>query len=151
MTTTAYTTVLDLKSNPITSGSLNELTDAEIQVQVDVANETIDAAMRPSHALPLNSIPTMLSDAARTIAAYRLMLFSGFQPSNTSDVVIQTRYYEVIGDPTIPGSGLLHRISKGSLLFDNAVDGSPSLAAPIVRRRGSSSCDTLGRSYGVKR
>lgn len=152
MSVTEYTTVADLRLHSMVSGTLANLSDTEVQEEVTVANEEVDAAVRASHTLPLVSIPQILKAAARTIASYRLMMFDGFQPSNTQDAVLQVRYYEVKGDPTVPGSGLLHQISKGSLLFDVAIDStSRRESAPIVKYRTQGGCDRTGNSYGVKR
>lgn len=155
---TEYTTVLDLRAHPMISGSLDDLPDEMVQSSVDDANDRIDCAMRACHKLPINGIPPTLRMAARVIASYYCLIQDGFNPNvNPSDTLIQQRYYEIVGDPLTPGSGLLHQIAKGALLFDIAIDnGARRQGRPIIKSSPSSdddgcNYDPIGNAYGINR
>jgi len=118
------------------------LSDSEVQTQLDVAASEIDAALRPHHKLPLASpYPAVLLEAESVIASYRLFLFRGFKPGSKDADTIQARYVEVVGDPTVPGSGLLGRLAAGKFILAAEADATPNTreGAPLVLSRTSRS------------
>lgn len=117
----SYNTVAEMRLHAFPSGSLDLNSDAQVQAQLDAAASEIDSALLVKHTLPLASTPAVIAEAERTIASFRLLLFNGARP-NSIDEFLRTRYYEVVGDPGVPGTGLLYRIATGKMSFATTVD-----------------------------
>jgi len=138
----SYLTPTEFRLRSFASGSFDELSDAEVQVQLDVAASEIDAALRPHHTLPMATpYPAVLLEAESVMTAYRLFLFRGFKPGSKDADTIQARYFEVVGDPTAPGSGLLGRLAAGKFILADSADSTPQRreGAPVVLSRPSRS------------
>lgn len=119
-----YLTVSEFRTLAFPKGSFANLEDDEIQYNIDVASNMVDAALRTHHTLPL-VIETdrdigFIKDMVLVIASYRLLQFRGFKPnaSGSPDQGLIDRYREVIA----PENGLLAQLSSGKLLLDKQVD-----------------------------
>lgn len=134
----SYNTVATFTANAFPSGSYAQNSDAEIQSQLDAAASEIDSALLVQHTLPLVVIPAAILEAERVIAGYRLYLFNGNNPRSVDDR-LQQRYYEVMGDPNVPGSGMLYRIATGKMSFAVNVDSTLARDGAMVVIAGVSS------------
>jgi hypothetical protein len=122
----SYLTPTEFRATAFRSGSLVNLSDAEIQAQLDVASSEIDAALRPTHTLPLATpVPALILEAERVLAAHRLMLFRGRKPVESAgpDGAFERRYQEIQGGSNVEWKdSVLGKLSTGRLILAKEAD-----------------------------
>jgi len=129
----SYNTPATFRTNSIVSGSYDSIPDAVIQQQLNVAANRIDAACRPHHTLPFTSVPPLVVDMENTICAYKLWLMTGINPGTGTDI-LKEAYVEVVGNPSVPDSGILGMLAYGkmTLIASNDTDPSNDKGQPYI-------------------
>ncbi len=129
----SYNTVQQFLQFSITSGSFNNIDPMVIQEALDVAANRIDSALRPHHTLPIpsGSVPSIVFDAERIIAAYWCWLNVGIDPG-VNFKLIEKRYAEIAGVPENPASGWLGMVAYGRITVIADDDTDPTPPKPIV-------------------
>jgi phage gp36-like protein len=143
----SYNDIASFRLSAFPSGSYALNSDAEVQAQLDAAASEIDSALLPQHKLPLQIKPPAILEAERVIAAWRLQLFNGARPTSV-DERLQSRYFEVVGDPNVPGSGMLYKIAVGKMIFAKETDATPAREGQPIIVAGSDR--NSGTPWGVR-
>ena len=128
----SYNTVDQFLQFSITSGSFDNQSNIVIQEALDIAANRIDSALRPHHTLPIpsGSVPSIVLDAERVIAAYWLWLNQGIDPG-VNFKLVEKRYLEVAGVPENPASGWLGMVAYGKITVIDDADQDPSPPKPV--------------------
>lgn len=143
----SYQSVTEFRRYAWPSGSYSAIPDSVIQEELDIAASELDAALRPYHTLPMvsgsNGYDPALTGAERNIAAYRLLVYRGFKPTDSQQETLVRRYEETRGGVTIPiADSFLGRLAAGQYMLASTADATPS-----VRERRSKMYGTAASSY----
>jgi len=95
----------------------------QLQACID-ASEIADSYMRGRYTLPLLAWGADVRMYTAFVACYLLMAGRGFNSAAGSDRLISERYYQAIGNPSVPGTGWFPGIQRQAI----HPDVTPSLA-----------------------
>lgn len=122
----SYATPDDLKSLGLPAVALEELTDPDIQDQLDADSGVIDVFLSPRYSLPLTApFPEFLRRCNVCLAVWHIMLRRGFEPE-AFDQNYKTQFDECMA--------LLKDIADGKLTIPGIIDNTPTVneGRPIV-------------------
>lgn len=89
-----------------------ELSDDQIDFQIDAVADELDAVLSVQHKLPLSVIPISLKKVVMDIASFRTLIFLGTIPSGDDPITI--RYLEL----TQPG-GYFDKLRNGDISYSS--------------------------------
>ena len=119
-----YATETNLADYGLPSTALTSLTTAQKNAFLTQASATIDTYLRAHHTLPIsgevgppNTYPGELVEACVAIAAWRILVFRGFNPDQF-DEVYRTRYEDAMA--------WLRDAAKGLVNLDPSADATPT-------------------------
>jgi phage gp36-like protein len=112
---TPYVTQAQL-SNYWPAPAFNGITIAQQdQACLDATGE-VDGRISGRYQMPLLAWGNELTKVTAWIAIYLCFSTRGFNPQNGSDRTIQDRYWEMVGNPNVPGSiGWLDKVQRQSI------------------------------------
>lgn len=129
-----YASRAQLAQTGLPASALEEVDGGKQDEFLVLAAGTIDSYMRGRYKLPItgslgptNTYPPELQDANLAIAAYRLLVFRGFNPDEY-DRNFQLRHDFYLGNQERGTKGWLDKLSAGAVSLDLALDASPAVA-----------------------
>lgn len=101
-------------------------TGQQDQACIDATGE-VDGRISGRYQMPLLAWGAELTKVTAWIAIYNLLAARGFNPTAGADQQIMARYYEVVGNPNVPGSlGWLDKVQRQSMHPDITASIPPS-------------------------
>ena len=80
-----YATLTDMSNFGFVPTAFGQLTQPQVQAQLDAASSFANAKMAARYSLPLTAWDVSITQAVVQIAAYQCMCLRGFDPSNPGD------------------------------------------------------------------
>ena len=80
-----YATLADLANLGVVSTAFGQLTNPQVQAQLQAASDFASSKMAARYSLPLTAWDTSITQAVAQIAAYQCMCLRGFDPQNGGD------------------------------------------------------------------
>ena len=121
----SYNTIQQFRDFAIPSGSWSDVTNETIQMNLDAAQNLIDASLQRYHQLPLNPNSDkihFIQQGERTIAAFNVLRHRGLQPTlDGAESTLYTMYSEWVD----PENGWLTKFAKGHLRLEPIADSTP--------------------------
>jgi hypothetical protein len=84
-----YATLTDMQNFGVPAGAFGQLSNVQIQAQLDFASGQFDSAGRARYSFPLVSVPIEVIGHIVSYAAFRCMVLRGWDPNNPGDVAMR--------------------------------------------------------------